>query len=153
VDYATQPGSGTWDLTPGLTWASASDDWSWGATWLETLRLGDNSEGYAFGNRHELSLWGARRLGDALSGSLRIAGSAWGNIDGADPEFDPELTPTQDPGAQGGKRLDVLVGAGWQPGQGRHRLAIELGLPVWQDLDGPQLETDWTANIAWQVQF
>lgn len=46
VDYPTQPGSGTWDLVPGVTWVAEAGDWSLGANWLETLRLGKNSEDY-----------------------------------------------------------------------------------------------------------
>jgi hypothetical protein len=29
-------------------------------------------------------------------------------------------------------------------------LAAEVGVPVYQDLNGPQLETDWTFSIGWQ---
>lgn len=156
VDYPTQPGSGTWDLAPGLTWVAENSAWSWGATWLETLRLGKNSEDYAFGNRHELSVWGVRRWNEAVSTSVRLAGAAWGGIDGSDPDFDPTIAPTQDPDAQAGRRIDVLLGLGWQPRNGplqHHRLAVEIGVPNWQDLDGPQLETDWVANLNWQFWF
>ena len=34
-----------------------------------------------------------------------------------------------------------------------HRLAIEGGMPVWQDLDGPQLEVDWVVIVGWQYAF
>ncbi len=34
-----------------------------------------------------------------------------------------------------------------------HRLAFELGVPVYQDLNGPQLETNWTATLGWQLAF
>lgn len=155
VDYPTQPGSGTWDLVPGLTWVGEAGPSSWGAQWNETWRLGTNSEGYTFGNRHELSAWGVRRWNDTLSTSLRLAGAAWGDVDGADPELDPSMAPTQDPGAQGGKRIDLLLGLGVKPGGAlrSHRFAVEVGLPIWQDLDGPQLAGDWNATFSWQLWF
>jgi hypothetical protein len=31
-----------------------------------------------------------------------------------------------------------------------HRLAFEASLPVYQNLNGPQLEVDWTLTIGWQ---
>lgn len=156
VDYPTQPGSGTWDLMPGLTWVAEEDGWSWGANWFSMLRLGENSEGYAFGNRHELSAWGVRRWNDTFSTSLRLAGAAWGDVEGADADLDPMMSPTQDPDLQAGQRIDVLLGFGVKPSSGalkRHRLAVEIGLPLWQDLDGPQLETDWSATLNWQLWF
>lgn len=110
----------------------------------------------AFGNRHELSLWGGRDWGEAVSTSVRLAGSAWGGIEGSDLDFDPTVAPTQDPDAQGGRRIDMLLGVGWQPWNGplkHHRLALEIGAPIWQDLDGPQLAGDWSATFGWQFWF
>jgi hypothetical protein len=34
-----------------------------------------------------------------------------------------------------------------------HRFALELGRPVYQDLDGPQLENDWLLTVGWQLAF
>jgi hypothetical protein len=31
-----------------------------------------------------------------------------------------------------------------------HRLAAEFGVPVYQNLNGPQMETDWTLTVGWQ---
>jgi len=37
---------------------------------------------------------------------------------------------------------------GWFEGQ---RIAAEFGAPVYQNLDGPQLQTDWTVTVGWQL--
>jgi hypothetical protein len=156
VDYPTQLGSGTWDFLPGLTWVAEDGAWSWGANWLGTLRLGDNGEGYAFGNRNELSAWSVRHWNETFSSSVRLAGAFWGNVDGADPDFDPMMAPTQDPEAQGGKRVDLLFGLALKRTGGslsHHRLALEVGVPLWQDLDGPQLAASWSATLGWQLWF
>lgn len=56
----------------------------------------------------------------------------------------------------GGERLDVILGVnllkptGWLEG---HRLALDLRLPLWQDLNGYQLETDSALTIGWQKAF
>ena len=34
-----------------------------------------------------------------------------------------------------------------------HRLALEILVPVYQTLAGPQLETDWTVGVGWQKAF
>ena len=36
-------------------------------------------------------------------------------------------------------------------GEDRMSLAVELGVPIHQDLYGIQLETDWTLTIGWQL--
>ncbi len=32
-------------------------------------------------------------------------------------------------------------------------LGVEFGRPVWQHLDGPQLETDWLVIAGWRLAF
>ena len=63
---------------------------------------------------------------------------------------------TADPNLRGGQRLDLSVGVNWQARSEAlrgHRLALEWGVPVLQDLDGPQLETDWILTLGWQKSF
>jgi hypothetical protein len=60
---------------------------------------------------------------------------------------------TADPDRQGGETVEALFGVnlvgreGWLEG---HRLAAEIGLPLYRDLNGPQLETDFTFTLGWQ---
>ena len=64
------------------------------------------------------------------------------------------IVPTAAPDLSVGGRVDLLVGAAFAPQTGLlrgHRLALEVGRPVYQSLDGPQLETDWTATQGWQL--
>jgi len=66
------------------------------------------------------------------------------------------VVPTADPGRQAGRRLDLLFGVTvYEPGgllKG-NRLSVETGFPVYQWLDGPQLETDWLISVAWDWTF
>jgi hypothetical protein len=66
------------------------------------------------------------------------------------------MSPTQDPNKQGGRRVDALLGLSAAPRDGGlagNRFALELGLPVYEKLDGPQLSTDWIATFSWQLWF
>ncbi len=156
LPYPMQLGSGTFDLLPGLTYLGQADRWSWGAQASGTVRMGRNSEGYTLGNRVSLTVWGAREWTDWLSTSFRLHGQWWGDIDGRDDDLSPMMVPTADPDRRGGQRLDALFGvnlygrSGWLKG---HRIGVEFGLPVYQRLDGPQLETDWLLTIGWQYAF
>ena len=57
-------------------------------------------------------MWAARKLTDWLGGSLRLNASFQGNIDGADPDLNPQMVPTADPERRGGERLDFVPGLG-----------------------------------------
>ncbi len=100
----------------------------------------------------DFSVWGAHRWNSNVSTSLRLNGTTWGNISGADSRLNPNVIPTADPNLRAGSRLDVLLGINGDFGNG-HRLAVEGGLPVAQSYDGPQLETDFIITAGWQFSF
>jgi hypothetical protein len=77
---------------------------------------------------------------------------AWGDIDGKDSRLNPMMVPTADTDLQSGKRIDVLAGLNFH-GNGvlkGHRFAIEAGVPVYENLDGPQMSTQWMLTAGWQ---
>jgi hypothetical protein len=156
MEYPMQLGSGSFEIAPGVTYLGQTRNWAVGAEAIPRLRLGENANGYRLGNQYRLSAWLARRLTEGLSASARIEGEVLQNIHGVDAALDPEDEPTKDVNIQGGKRLGVSIGlnlfAPTGPLRG-HRLSVEGTLPLYQSLDGPQLETDWQLRIAWQWIF
>jgi len=154
LPYAMQLGSGTLDLLPGLTYTGRDGARSWGAQYSGTVRL-ERDHGYQWGDRHALTGWLAYELQPWLSVSSRLAFSTMGEIDGRDAAI---IAPVQtaDPDNYGGERLDLTFGlnlvgqSGIWHGQ---RVAIEGGIPVMQDLNGPQMETDYTLTVGWQYAF
>ena len=91
-----------------------------------------------------------------MSVSTRAEGSAWGDAHGADPTLNPMMVPTAAPDLRAGRRLDSWVVINFEVPElalDGHRLAVELVGPLWQDLDGPQLETDWLLVVGWQYAF
>lgn len=152
LPYPMQLGSGTLDLMPGLTYSGHTEDWSWGAQALATIRTGSNSNGYRLGHAGDFSLWGARKWNDNVSSSLRLNALAWGDISGRDARLNPAMIATADPKLRAGSRLDLLLGLNGNFGNG-HRLAIEGGVPIAQSLDGPQLKTKFVITGGWQFSF
>jgi hypothetical protein len=151
-----QLGSGTFDALPGITYLGQGDRLSWGLQAMGTVRLGENHREYRLGNRGLGTGWLAARLNDWTSVSARAELTAWGDIEGADPALNPAMVPTADPSVRSGKRADVGVGFNFEVPRGGldgNRLAVEALFPVWQDLSGPQLETDWTVTVGWQYAF
>jgi hypothetical protein len=153
LPYSMQLGSGTFDLLPGITYTGRDGDFSWGAQYRATLRLEDeNDEGYRRGHVHEATAWLAYQWEPWISTSLRVAGSSEGQIKGIDPNIAAPVQ-TADPDNYGGERVDLFAGVNLvgQTGDLRgHRLAFEAGAPVYQNLNGPQMETDWTLTVGWQ---
>jgi hypothetical protein len=150
-----QLGSGTYDLIPGMTYTVKEDTYSWGAQAKATIRLGDNDHDYTLGNRGMVTAWYARPFANHLSWSVRGAFEKWGNIDGYDSELSAMMATmiaTADSDLRAGERFDLAVGVNYIiPGSKTNRLAFEIVKPVYQNLDGPQLETDLAFTLGWQI--
>ena len=161
LPYAMQLGSGTFDLKPGVTWLGQSDRFSWGAQTMATIRLGENDQEYTLGDRYEVTTWGAWKASEWASLSTRLLWSHWDNIDGSDKDLSanaPNMNPNADPDLRAGDRVDLGLGvnlyapadSGWAAG---NRLGVEVLLPIHQDLEGPQMETEWSLVAGWQYAF
>ncbi len=153
LPYPMQLGSGTVDLMPGLTYTEHLNSFSWGAQGIGTIRLDKNNNDYALGDRFESSVWASVDLCNWISTSLRTSWSIWGDVAGEDPELNPRMVPTADPDSRGGRRIDLGFGLNiLMPGE-TFRLAVEYLVPVYQNLNGPQLETDSTWVFGAQFTF
>lgn len=152
LPYPMQTGSGTYNFMPGITYLGqqVNGNYSWGAQAMATIHTGNNSEGYRRGDKYQLTGWLARLLSENVSASVRLAAQSWEGIEGRDDELNPMMVQTANPSLLSGKRADLSLGLNIKiPGTG-HRFAIEAGRPIWQDLDGPQLETDMIITAGWQ---
>lgn len=155
LPYAMQLGSGTYDLLPGLSYSGTHHDWGWGAQYAGTVRIGENSQDYTLGDKHQLSFWGSYLWTDALSTSVRITGERESEIDGIDSVI---VAPVQtaDPDNYGGKRVSLSLGVNTVVPEGLfkgHRFYAEATLPVYQDLNGPQMERDHAIMLGWSKAF
>lgn len=183
LPYPMQLGSGSFELRPGLTFTATHGLWSYGVQAQGAIPLNKNSRDYKLGLTIGSTLWGTRRLNDSLSISLRGSFENWGNITTSTSEEKTEshahghtdahgshaaptktaqpnyMSPTMDPNLQGGTRGSLAVGVNliFPDRLGRilagQRFAVEFQTPVYQSLDGPQTELDWTLIAGWQYAF
>ena len=151
MPYPMQLGSGTYDLIAGLTYVRFYAGASWGTQWRSVLRTGDNDDGYTLGDEHRLTGWYSRSLSPNVSWSARLEWYDRGNIDGIDPMI---VAPVQtaDPLRQGASRIDAAFGINYAR-PGGHRVAFEVAAPIDQDVDGPQLEADWSLTVGYQYSY
>jgi hypothetical protein len=150
MEYAMQLGSGTWDFVPRADWRMHTDAFDYGISLSGVVHNGHNDRDYALGDRFEGSAWGTQDWSPTWAGTLRLSVSSWSNVRGADPALDPMMSPTNDPGKQGGERVDAAVGVNWLPFEGELSgsvVGLEIGAPLSQNLDGPQLSEDWFASL------
>ncbi len=152
LPYPMQLGSGTYDVIAGLTYTDNHAAWGWGSQWRSVFRSGENDEDYTLGDEHRLSGWLSYRVAPLVSISGRLEYFDRGNIDGIDPLIVAPIQ-TADPDRQAAKRLDAAVGVNFVLPSEQQRIALELNAPIKQDLDGPQMETDWYASLGWQFTF
>jgi hypothetical protein len=153
LPYAMQLGSGTWDFLPGITYTARSGNLSFGGQYRGWVRLEDeNDEGYSLGDLHQVTGWAQYEWAPWVSNSIRLAYQTQDSIHGIDPKIVGPVQ-TANPDFYGGDRLDLLFGFNLIGQRGvvcGHRLAAEFGVPVYQNLNGPQMETDWTLTVGWQ---
>jgi len=147
--YPMQLGSGTWDLIPAITYARSRDQLGWGGQASYVWHTGENSEDYTAGDALEAFGWVKYAANNRLmlAGKLRVLDRD--RVSGRDPALNPAMSPSADPAAQGGTWVDVSAGLNLFVGKG-HSLGVEFGIPVYQDLNGPQLERDWIVSLTYQ---
>lgn len=155
VPYPMQLGSGTYDVLPGVTYIGHAQRIAWGGQLMGTVRLGENEASYALGNKIVATTWASYRIKNWLSSSVRVAFRQVGKVNGRDAQI---MAPVQtaNPDFIGGQRADVALGVNLLGITGftkDFRLAAEFTLPVYQNLNGPQLETDYILTLGVQYAF
>jgi len=152
LPYPMQLGSGTYDLLPAITYAGRNHTLSWGAQANAVIRTGDNDEGYTLGDKLGATAWLAKDFNDSLSLSVRLNYQDTDNIGGFNSALNPRMIQTANTTLQAGDRTDLSLGVNYLFKNG-HRLAVEYGEAIQQDLSGPQLEVSSVLTIGWQKAF
>ncbi|MEM7099635.1 MAG: transporter [Pseudomonadota bacterium] len=150
LPYPMQLGSGTTDLIAGLTYAGFAQRWGWGGQWRSLVRLGENHNDYTLGDEHQVQGWLSYLINTELSMSARLSYKRRGNIDGMDAQIAAPVQ-TADPNRHAYDRIDVSVGSNIVIPNTDHRIGLELTTPVYQNLDGPQMKSDWHLTLGWQL--
>ena len=151
--YMMQPGSGTLDFLPGITYLSIAGDFTWSIQALSTVRLFNNTAGYHYGSDLTLNAWAAHPFTSFLSASIRLEGYTASAISGYDPQINTVTQPGADPDCYGGERfstyggLNLYISGGWFQNS---KIALEFGTPLYQRVNGIQQVTllQWNASIT-----
>lgn len=159
---AMQLGSGTFDLLPSLTFLHDLESWAYGVQAKGTLRLEEeNNRGYRRGHSFDLQAWANYRLPAGFAANIGLHYAYTGQLHGTQKDVslmgpNGKSVPAAFGENYGGERLDAILGIGWQGERGLfkgQRFALDLRLPVSQDLNGLQLETDSILTLGWWMSF
>ena len=156
LPYAMQVGSGSYEFLPGLSYAAHNSEFSYGAQINAIFRLDANDPGYKLGDAYNATTWIAKRLNKSFSISTRLDYNKKEAIEGVDKVLNVNLIPTADGSLYNSQRLDALLGTNFVAQRGflkGHRFAVEFGVPLYERVDGPMLETDYKLTAGWQKAF
>ena len=165
LPYGMQLGSGTVDPTFGVLYQGSSTPFWWGSDFMYTPRLYDNGHGYHLGDKYRYDLYVMYQPRYDLVLQLQINGKYWGKIDGQMNEFasgasghvtpgdpsSPAMSPLWNTANYGGHQLSLTAGLQWQPFS-MQIFDFQVGVPFFQDLNGPQLEEDFRVMFTWYIE-
>jgi hypothetical protein len=166
LPYGMQLGSGTYDPTIGFLYQASKSPYWWGANAMYTARLYDNDRDYRLGNELRLDLYSMYQFRYNLLAQVQLNGSYWGKIHGEMDESatgasghvtkndptSPFMTPLWDPNNYGGRKLMATAGFQWQPAP-LHIIDFNVGIPIYQNLNGPQLKEKYRVMLTWYVEI
>jgi len=165
LPYGMQLGSGTFDPSIGLLYQGSSSPWWWGVNGVYTARLYDNKRDYRLGDEFRLDGYAMYQFKPNWLLQAQLNGEYKGDIDGEMNQFadgrsghvmqgnsdSPAATPLWDTDNYGGTKLFATLGVQWQPAP-LHVIDFNFGVPLYQDLNGPQLKSDYRVMLTWFIE-
>ena len=156
LPYTMQLGSGTYDFPIELSYKN-SDLHDFNVSFSANIRTGYNSRNYRLGNNFSLK----GRYQNELSPTLQIYAELGliysNNIHGQDDSLlvdapIPYPASITNPKLFGGKKIDAGLGLSWKFAE-KYQLNVEIGKPIYQNLNGPQPKEQWRNSISLSKVF
>ena len=152
LGYGMQLGGGTWDAMVGAAYWGKEDKWGYGAQYLATIPLEDkNSEGWRYGDKHELTAWGTYSWEPTLVSSFRLRSEHQDNMVGSDSNIVGAALGAQTEN-YGGKITEASIGVNYMYAPAKN-ISIEYIAPISQDRNGIQADKESAIAISWRNAF
>jgi len=158
LPYNMQLGSGTFGLLPSLTFVKQHHSFSWGTQARATINLGTNSQGYSLGNQYAFTGWIAYECFKWMSFSSRMETVYTDKISGYNSTVAPLMNndPSANAANYGGQSANVYAGINIYAPKDRlkgNRLAVECGMPFYQNVNGTQMSQHGILYAGWSISF
>jgi hypothetical protein len=154
--YMMQMGSGTYDFMPGLTYLLKANKVSFSAQITTLLRPFLNSLHFGYGNEYTLNIWGAYKWLPWISTSLRLEGLSVATMSGKDATLYAGMEPSANSMNYGGHYVNSYFGFNFYLNRGwlkNNRLSVEYGMPLYQNINGIQMQQKSTIYAGWLISF
>jgi hypothetical protein len=142
LPYNMQLGCGTWDILPDITYIMKQEKFSFSSQLKSILRVKNNLIGYRLGNEYNFNVWSAYSWLPFISNSVRIEANYAEQIKNSDSSLSIYTEPAANSNNYGGKVINVYFGTIIHLKKGflnRFHFATEVGLPLYQNLNGIQM--------------
>ncbi len=161
--YPMRLGTGSWMARPGITYSQYTDDTSVGLQLQADIALAKGAGLYATSDKYRLSGWFSKIFSQdrTWAYTLRIEGLWASDYRGADPQLEvmqmggmtmAQMNPAANGSFQGGQSVSFGYGIIKSLADGS-RLNFEIVHPVYQDLHGLQMSTDWSFAASWSKAY
>ena len=158
--YAMQLGSGTVDIIPSILYQTSWEKFNFGGEVSYTMRTkkADVEFPYRLGNLLEANLFTEWKMHKNVELNAKIGLLSMDQIDG---ETNTNLlhgangagSPASHPELYGGTRIDATFGAKFKTSDQMYYVKPEFGIPIYQNLWGPQMRTSWIFSAAIGAMF
>jgi len=150
LPYTMQLGSGTYDIPLELSYQH-SEVQNIDVRLSANIRTGTNDRNYRLGNNYAISTRYQVHLSPTVQSFAGLNFQYSESIHGQDDSLlvnapIPYPAAITNPDLYGGKKINARLGLLWQFSQA-NRLNIEIGKPVYQNLNGPQPKEQWRSSI------
>ena len=151
--YPMQLGSGTVDPIFSLTYTLKRLHGSLGMQVTPVFRFMENELNYTKGSEYKATAWLAYNILQKASVSCRMEYKNWENIKGIDKTLDVKKSPAARSDLGAGQSVKLSIGINLYQDRGSlsgNRLGLEFGIPLYQNLDGPQMGLNYYITAGWQ---
>ena len=150
LPYTMQLGSGTYDFPIELSY-HAKGEHDIIVSLSANIRSGTNDNDYRLGNNYSLAGRYKFNFSEILQPYVGLEVEYGDSIHGADTELlvdspYPYPAPITNPDLFGGIKIGARAGVSWTISH-HYRLSLEIGKPVYQNLNGPQTREDWRSSM------
>jgi hypothetical protein len=154
LPYPMQLGSGTYDVTPAVTYQCQCYGVDVGSQVYATFRIGDGEEDYRLGNQFGLKAWAGKAWTEAFSTGVNLSWVSQSGISGADAKLNPNMVVTADSENTGFNKASLGFDASYKP-------AILNGLelvgayeePIYEKVDGIQMKSQRMLTLGLRQVF
>lgn len=154
--YMMQLGSGSVDFMPAVTYLLKKNKTSASVEIGSVVRPFNNSLNYHLGNEYKCTIWLAHKWFPWVSSSLRVEANSVESITGKDESLYETIEPSAFNNNYGGRNLNGFVGINFYVNKSflkNNKFSVEYGLPVYQNVNGVQLDEKSAVYAGWLISF